>query len=322
MSNFSNQALLPKGAACPICEASQNEQTLYEMVQGIQYFECKQCDCLYADLDALRGDGSREFVYSNDYWQSEMSAARSRSFGSSLARCAEVFFYSRIPIRSFLDVGSGPGYLLDALSSLMPNFREMFHGVELFPPPPEFRSTHPNFHVGSLDDVSVRFDGGVCIEVIEHLTPVQLRSLVSSLSRISNVGATYFFNSAQPSFVKSTDPGYLDPFGRGHIIAYSIAGVRKIFSEFGFNVIPLPGRDWAFLAEFTSDTKTFTAEQLLHRLWSPVPENMDKLKVNGFGELMYTVGLESARCYLESAIATERTNWALSLKNMVRSITN
>jgi hypothetical protein len=253
------------------------------------------------------------FEYNEAYWKNETSAAKGRSFGASLNRCAEVFFYSQIPIKKFLDIGSGPGYLLDALTVLMPCYKSMFYGIELFPPPKAYQSTHENYIVGDLANVHHKFSGGVCIEVIEHLTPQQLRELAGKLAKVSEEGAVYYFNSAQPDFVKNEDPGYLDPHGRGHIASYSIRGLTEIFSVHGFTIIPLPGRNWGFLAEFKKLPSVPNAEDLLNRLWNARPENINKLKSNGFGELMYAIGLESARCYLEHAIATERTRWALSL---------
>jgi hypothetical protein len=39
------------------------------------------------------------------------------------------------------------------------------------PAAPAFRAKHPNYRVGFLRDLDGKFDGGVCIEVIEHLPP-------------------------------------------------------------------------------------------------------------------------------------------------------
>jgi hypothetical protein len=301
---------LPK-ECCPVCAEKKSTQLFYRCIDGIDYFECSSCGSILAD----QGNKENSFSYDDEYWKNEAVAAKERSFGSSVNRCAEVFFYSRIPINKFLDIGSGPGYLLDALSTLMPNFASMFYGVELFPPPEKYQSQHKNYMIGSLADQQQKFDGGVCIEVIEHLTPRQLDILVKSLAEVSEQGAVYYFNSGQPEYVKKEDPGYLDPKGRGHIASYSVQGLKMIFSKYGFSIIPLPGRSWGFLAEFVALKKIPDADELLGRLWNPHPENASKLKSNGFGELMYAIGLESARCYLESAIATERTIWALSLQS-------
>jgi len=300
---------------CSVCLDLRSKLILYKYIDDVKYFECNFCGSIVAEKKNNLNVDSDIFEYNEDYWKSEIIAARERSFGSSVNRCAEVFFYANIPINKFLDIGAGTGYLLDALSVLMPEYKSMFYGIELFPPPVAYQSTHENYIVGDITDMKYKFGGGVCIEVIEHLTPDQLRELVRKLAIVCEEGAVFYFNSAQPDFVKNEDPGYLDPHGRGHIASYSTSGLSKVFSEYGFTVIPLPGRSWGFLAEFSILPVIPSADDLLKRLWTAHPDNVKKLKSNGFGELMYCVGLESARCYLESAIATERTKWALSLVN-------
>ena len=89
---------------------------------------------------------------------------------------------------------------------------------------------------------------------------------------------------------------------------WSIAGARVMFEPAGFNVIALPGRDWAFLAEF-GPPRAVGLETLFDWLWRPAPENIALIRDDRFGPLFETLGLESARCYLESAIADERTRW-------------
>lgn len=299
-----------KKASCSICSDEKSSLELFTSIDGVDYFECTTCGSLLADLNCIK----KQFEYKDDYWQMECISAKERSFGSSLSRCAEVFFYSRIPINKFLDIGSGPGYLLDSLSILMPQFSSMFYGVELFPPPKKYRTSHENYFIGDMLDLKEKFSAGVCIEVIEHLTPDQLSVLVEKLAAISEKGAIYYFNSGQPSYVKNEDPEYLDPFVRGHIAAYSLSGLKEIFCRFGFTLIPLPGRNWGFLVEYLSAYSTHNLDELFNRLWSPLPENVSKLTSNGFGSLMYTMGLEAARCYLEVATAEERTKWAQSLQ--------
>ena len=181
---------------------------------------------------------------------------------------AETLRMARIPVRRALDIGSGPGFLLDALAELVPSLAKRVHGVERFPPPPQQRSRSPNYHVGSIADLEGTFDAGVCIEVIEHLTPTILASLLRQLAGKSSPGALYFFNSAQPSFVEAANPGYLSPYYWGHLIAWSIAGARMMFEPAGFNLIALPGRDWAFLAEF-GPPRPVGIETLVDWLWRP-----------------------------------------------------
>ncbi len=275
-------------------------------VDGVAFFRCSECGSLFADPDFLRQvDTGGIANYGDTYWSEECASAQERSYGGSIARAAEIIRLSRIPLRRFLDIGCGPGYLLDSLSTLLPGIADMFHGVELLPPPEGRRSRHPNYRIGTIEDLDGLFDGGVCIEVIEHLTPMILGILIGQLAARSTPGALYFFNSAQPSFVEASDPAYLDPKRRGHIVSWSIAGIRRIFEPAGFNVIPLPGRDWAFLAEY-GPPRTLSADDLMSWLWTPVTENMALLRDQEFGALFTTIGIESSRCYLESAIADAR----------------
>jgi hypothetical protein len=303
------------GTSCPICRAPAD---FLRTVDAVPFFRCTGCGSLYAHPEFLESvDRGTAANYGNAYWADELASARQRSYGGSIVRVAETLRLSRIPVRRFLDIGSGPGFLLDALAALLPNIAGMFHGIELLPPPLADRSTHPNYRIGAIGDLEGAFDGGVCIEVIEHLTPGILGVLVRELAARSTAGALYFFNSAQPSFVEQTDPGYLDPRRRGHIVSWSIAGVREIFAPAGFNVIPIPGRDWAFLAEF-GPSRALSVDDLMSWLWQPVPDNLALLQRDALGPLFETIGLESARCYLEGALAEGRGHWALALQRQIR----
>ena len=297
---------------CPIC---QHEAAFLRDVDSVAYFKCLDCGSLFAHPDFLAAvDGGEVGNYRVSYWEEELPAARQRSFGAGVMRMAETLRLARIPVRRALDIGSGPGFLLDALAELVPSLAERAHGVELFPPPPHQRTQSSNFHVGSIADLEGPFDAGICMEVIEHLTPAILADLLRQLAAVSSPGAIYFFNSAQPSFVETVDPGYLDPHRRGHVIAWSVPGARVVFERAGFNVIPLPGRDWAFLAEF-GPPRTVDLDMLMNWLWRPNPENIGLVLDDRFGQLFLAVGLESARCYLEAATAEERTRWALALQS-------
>ena len=235
-----------------------------------------------------------------------------------MARIAEVFLYARVPIERFIDIGCGPGFSLDAVSTLMPAHKDIFWGVEMFPPPEPHRSRSQNYMTGSIGSCNMKFSAGICIEVIEHLYPRQLRNLVSELAISAQEESIFYFNSSQPAMVKNNDPGYLDPYRRGHVGSYSLEGLRHVFSENDFSIIPLYGREWAFLAEYKSKTETNSPSKLLERVWTANEANLKKLQSNGFGPLMHTIGIESARCYLEAAIAKERTDWAISLDEKLK----
>jgi hypothetical protein len=200
---------------------------------------------------------------------------------------------------------------LDAVDALMPAATQIFHAVELFPPEKNFRIKRPNYWLGSVGDMPIKFGAGVCIEVIELLTPRILNSLVKDLASKSNTGAVFYFGSGQPAYVNNENPEYLDPYGRGHVVSYSLLGISKVFNKYGFNIIPLPGRDWAFLAEYGPEF-LLSAEELLTRIWTALPANVSRLKDPIFGPLMYSVGIESARCYLEHAIRNDRTKYYLN----------
>jgi hypothetical protein len=305
---------------CIVCE--RGAASPYREVDGIGYFRCGSCGSLFADPAFIARIESGEVVnYQSAYWESEIRAAQERSFGAGLMRSAETIRLCRIPIRKFIDIGSGTGSLLDAVSALLPEIADHFYGIEVFPPEPALRSAHPNYRIGTLQSMTEIFDAGVCIEVIEHLSPSMLRGLARHLAERAAQGGLFLFNSAQPSFVESHDPGYLDPHGRGHIVSYSVEGVRTIFEPAGFKVMALPGRDWAFLAEFGEVPGQGGGggglDALFTRLWTPHPDNMAMLAASRFGPLMIGVGLDSSRVYLEHAASLSRIH---AVKQVKRSL--
>jgi hypothetical protein len=290
--------------SCPLCNKRMRP---LRQVDGVVYLRCEACGSILAEHAFLERTMAGEArTYDDDYWSEEMKAARERSYGASLLRLAEVFFYARRPVRRFLDVSCGPGTLLDAAAEMLPEISDTFWGIEPFPPPPAFRAKHPNYRVGYLRDLDGKFDGGTCIEVIEHLPPPVLRSMLAELAAVSAPEAMWYFNSAQPAFVERDDPGYLDPFKRGHIASYSVQGLRPLFAAAGFTLHALPGRDWAFLAEYCG-TQPEDSTALLERVWRIHPQNRALLGSARFGHLLLAGGMESARCYIEAAVAS----WAI-----------
>jgi hypothetical protein len=324
MSKIGHQFSETKKSSCFCDVCRQASISHFADVEGIPYNKCEGCSSIYADESKFYENGSSNSrKYDESYWEFEVESAKERSYGSSLIRVAEVFIMACRPIRGFIDISSGGGALLDALSFLLPEIADVFYGNEPFPPPPPYRSKHKNYYVGYIEEIDRKFDGGVCIEVIEHLFPDTLRALLSRLASRSNEGALYYFNSAQPSFVIERDFGYLDPFERGHVASYSVAGAQQLFAEAGFSVYELPGRDWGFFAEYTPSIgrRTETLDSLFNRLWNPQPENLELLKSCKFGNFFLSAGREGARCYLEAATADERTKWALSLDKELKERT-
>jgi hypothetical protein len=274
------------GAVCEVCR--QGTMAFRIVQAGVPYHECISCGSIAAERSALPPN----FEYGADYWRRELRSTRRRSWSSSVQRVGEVFALYGIEIKNLIDISTGGGELLDSLSALLPEISHVFHGIEPFPPPVEFRSKHPGYRVGSLDDLEAKFDAGVCIEVIEHVFPDVLRAMLQSLAARSNPGALYYFNSGQPDFVKEQGYSYLDPTRRGHIASYSLAGMTTLFAEEGFVVSGFPSRNWGFFAEYRP-AWVGTGETPFDRLWRPLPENIDLLEKCRFGKYFYSSGREA-----------------------------
>jgi hypothetical protein len=270
---------------CGVCGAVA---PVFAVVDGFEYGDCPSCDSLAVDASVIAMIDEGRFIrhYEADYWEMELPAARQRAWGAGLALVAEAVLYSTRPIRTFIDIGCGPGFLLDALSKHLPS-QTVFHGVEKFPP--RARTTHPNYHTGDLADIDLECDGGVCMEVFEHLTPNMARNLVDALSRKSNEGALYMFNTGLPTLVKEGNPGYLDPLRRGHIISWGERALRAIFEPRGFKVIPM--RSWAFAVEYGPTSPMRPVD----RIWNS--PNAHLLRDPEMGEVIFLLGRESARTY-------------------------
>jgi hypothetical protein len=283
-------------------------------VDGYAYFECMACGSLHADPDLLRMmDAGQSPVgkYENDYWEQERIAAVERAAGLALCRVGEAILYARRPVNRFLDVGAGPGFLLENLQTMLDPEGKIFHAAEQFPPP--YAVSNPNYHRNGLASLEPGFDAGVCIEVVEHLTPAMLRGLLSALSGIAAPGSFWLFNTGMPDYVKNEDPGYLDPLRRGHVVSYSLQAIRLIFSEFGFIANELPGKSFAFYAEY-KDSNDLSFDS---RIYQALPDNIALLKRN---ELLFHAAFEAARAYLYYDGYLKRTAWASSLNDALKAV--
>lgn len=278
---------------CPLCSSAAQ---LFRTIDGIGYFDCQPCDFIFADPGFLElndaGGASRE--YTEEYWRTELSAAKERSYGPGPVRFAEAALYCRVPIRRTIDIGTGPGYLLASLSYQLPSSAHKFFGVEAFPPPESERAKlkHPeNYVIGFAGDLQGKFELGTCIEVIEHLTPKMANDLAQQMSSISAPGSLFIFNTGLTDFVRKIDPHYLDPLRRGHITSWSIRSIEKIFAPAGFKVHEIEGKSYAFALEFMG-----SSQPLAERIWTPVPENKAMLESDPeTGGLLYCAGLDAAR---------------------------
>ncbi len=280
---------------CPVCNSV--EIALFKEVNEYVYYECNHCKLIFIAPDILeRMDQGESLVkYNSSYWKEELYAARERSWGSSLARIAELFLYARIPIKKFIDIGSGPGYLLDALKYQLPSANDLFYANELFPPESDECTTDKNYHRGNFLDLDFNFDAGCCVEVIEHITPLMFKTMMSQLAMKSKPNSIYIFNTGMVDYVKKEDPGYLDPFVRGHVVSWSIQALEVLLKPLGFKILIVPGKSWAFIAEYKPDHDF--VNPLDERIWRAIPENVNILRDKKTGDLMYILALDTARAY-------------------------
>jgi hypothetical protein len=280
---------------CPVC--TEKKIKLFTQVKEYTYYQCSACDVIFISPEILKriDNGEGLIKYNENYWRDELYAAKERSWGVALARVAEVFLYARIPINKFVDIGSGPGYLLDALQYQLPSSSSKFYANELFPPADEFCTSNLNYLRGKLLDFTLTFDAGCCIEVIEHLTPDIVKSMFSDLAARSRSNSIYIVNTGLVEYIINEDMGYLDPFVRGHIMGWSIKGLKHLLQPLGFQISPIPGKSWAFIAEYRPNHNF--ASGMVDRIWQVIPENLNTLKDKKTGDLMYILGLETARAY-------------------------
>ena len=297
---------------CPVC--LQGPAIPFADVDGHPYFECGACGSLYIDpavLAAMDRGESTVGCYAREYWDQERKAAMERAHGIGLCLAGEAILYCRRPVERFLDVGAGAGELLRQLQQLLDPEGAIFHGVEKFPP--DWAARLPGFHHGDVAALEGRYDAGVCIEVVEHLTPAMLDGIVAGLARASHPGAFWIFNTGMPDYVRHEDPGYLDPLRRGHVVSYSVEGVRAGFEPHGFRVGALPGRSFAFYAEYQGEGDAIGFDT---RFYHPLPENRALVERH---RLLACAAFETARSYFYQAESQARTRWALDLDRELRA---
>ncbi len=299
-------------SACAVCGFAAT--TLFTVVDGYDFYCCGECDCIYVDPRVIHKIDAGQLTlgdqYGEQYWEQEELGARERAGGVALVRAGEALLYCRRPVERFLDVGAGPGFLLSQLQELIDPQASVFHGVEKYPP--RYACAAQNFHLGGVESLqdAEPFDAGICIEVIEHLTPHMLDGLVEGLARVSKPDSFWLFNTGMPDYVRQQDPAYLDPMHRGHIVSYALPGLVRIFGRHGFRVGALPGKNFAFYAEF-EPTANATIERRIH---SPEPHNVALLRRH---ELLWQATFEAARSYFYYEGYVERTRWALDLQGQL-----
>lgn len=251
-------------------------------------------------------------TYDEDYWKRELDSARKRASGESLSLAGEAILYARRPVHRFLGVGAGASFLLDELMRLYPDEKTLFYGVELFPP--SWHSNHENFKISKMDSLGGKFDAGVCIDVLAHLTPMMIAHLVRDISKVSEIYSLWLFNTGIPDYViREKNPDYLAPCSRRHIVSYSLKGLSPIFEKYDFKIQECPGKSFAFIAEFRPSAEW----RFEKRFTQPIEFNKKLLTKSG---LLFQASFESARSYFYFHEYLERTKWTQRLqKELIES---
>ena len=291
------------GVECPICShrfRANDVNCYYRVTQNERdyfYYTCPHCESIFIEpecVDAMNR-GEQLVQYNQEYWNMETEAAIERCHSVALARMAEAIYYCRIPINNFLDIGGGTGQFLDAVKKYLPSNYMHFYSIEKYPP--EYgRTEQKNYIIGDYDLLEgMVFQCGICIEVVEHLTPNMLKEMFVKIAKVSENGALYLINSGFNEYVKKENRYYLDPFVRGHIISYSINGLRSVLEPIGFRISPVEGKTWLVACEYQGQEDE---TGIVDRIWTALPENLELLCDKKMGSVLKILGLESARAYV------------------------
>jgi hypothetical protein len=74
-----------------------------------------------------------------------------------------------------------------------------------------------------------------------------------------------------------------------------VKGLQTLVSSVGFQILTIQGKTWAFIAEYKPNHNF--KSNIQERIWKAVPENVNILRDKKTGDLMYVLGLDTARAY-------------------------
>lgn len=283
---------------CPLCKKTMG-MSLIKKIAAFSYHRCPNCDFIFINDEVLQqiDNGTQVFEYQEEYWKDELESAKERAWGVAIARMSECFHYCKIPIQRYIDVGTGPGYFLDAIDHFLPDSSNQFFGWEIYPPKKEFQTKHKNYFNYPLADINIKFQAGSCMEVIEHITPKQVYNLMDNLKHKLDDGAFLIFNTGLVDYVLKEDMDYLDPVRRGHICVWSVKALNILLKDLGYSCYPLGKKTWAVGIEYRAKNAGNGENSIDGRIWSILPENKKILEDKNSGTVIKILGIESARAY-------------------------
>ena len=181
-------------------------------------------------------------AYSPEHYDTDYFAAEWRDGGNKYELETRRRIEARNPsliVETFtpgrvLDVGSGPGFLMQFLHELGADVR----GVDFSPAsidlaPPEMKERIRIGPTEPLEEPDASFELVICREVLEHLTVLQVRRTVAELCRVCSrfVYVTTRFNPSPSSLLDVTTDFATDPT---HITLMTKDLLRTLFVLEGF----------------------------------------------------------------------------------------
>jgi 2-polyprenyl-3-methyl-5-hydroxy-6-metoxy-1,4-benzoquinol methylase len=213
---------------CPLCRAALDSQR-----QGSAFSKCLSCDVMVRA--PLPSDEELAELY-QDSWRDPIENTRETGgTNSRLARVYSAKLARALSLRDFtglkvLDFGAGRGAMLAALSALGADA----YGIDPFGAASLERQGFRAYRAVSDLPRSLRFDGIVMIDVIEHLSAPG--DILKQLSEVLKDRGWIFI--ATPNIdglaARLSGSSYREALKPGHVILFGLDGLKKLLEDSGF----------------------------------------------------------------------------------------
>ncbi len=221
---------------CPVCEAVENQ--FFISYRGMDILECEKCELIFmaempssSDIEATYVDaGELDLVSVHKKAAKKMRRLRRRA--RTLARYA--------PQRGrFLDVGSGAGFMTEAMRDL--GFEA--HGVEPDPALVAYarehyrKNTYYCTFMEEFDAGGLNFSSVYCSEVIEHSADVN--RFIDAIHRVMEPGGVLYLTTPdishwrRPRDVIRWD-GFNPPI---HCVYFNPVALARFLEKHGFRIL-------------------------------------------------------------------------------------